>query len=534
MLLAYLKLLAVLLVSVGLIVFMRRAGTRGPGAGTAPKRRIVTRVICGVLGILILAAAAVGTRQEVLRSYAEAAEAANIPVRVASLPRPDFPGIPDAGSAVPVDSCRFLLKFLVGDQTLGVIRPVQVKEFELQWPKDRGRRVEAGLSLPGWTLSFAFHLNGVTAWRSADGRGVEVVASAHNDFNLDAPHHRSSGTIETYSEVVRLDEAGTHVDETPLLSVTPAPRAEWIAYQLLMPVRQDDPLKTVSLAQFVSSFEPSLRKEQSDWEQELRRAIPIQNESPPISAGGPALAARLGQSSLLLLAAALLLAQLFARRSLAFAGILACIVLYVALLDRAVLASQLARLSDRNSIIETRLTACAGVAGTFFFRQTASAGLDKVAHDQSAPPTLREAAGRMHNYLRPPEANQSRVPSPPGRSPVCPPLCDRPSLSAFAVTPAHHRKPFFFARALICAHRRKLMSICALCGSPCRSCRSPSDQPVVLRGRSSPACGGCLGGETVVVVPSCRRGSAFVGAFSRLYGEAPSHSSGGLNRSRWK
>jgi len=91
----------------------------------------------------------------------------------------------------------------------------------------------------------------------------------------------------------------------------------------------------------------------------------------------------------------LLLSQLFVRRGLAYAGVLACIVLYVAVLDRAVLAAHLDRLEDGQAPLPARLTACQQLPYTFFFRETALGRLTAVSEDDSAPEQLRTRAGAL-------------------------------------------------------------------------------------------------------------------------------------------
>jgi hypothetical protein len=111
------------------------------------------------------------------------------------------------------------------------------------------------------------------------------------------------------------------------------------------------------------------------------------------------LAIHAGVASLLLLVAAALLAQLFARHSVAFAGVLACVILYAAALDRAVLGTHLGHLADPSAPIATRMTACAGTTCTFFYRKTAQAALHRLEGDDSAPGVLREAAGEARIVL---------------------------------------------------------------------------------------------------------------------------------------
>ena len=105
---------------------------------------------------------------------------------------------------------------------------------------------------------------------------------------------------------------------------------------------------------------------------------------------GLALMSFIGTSSLLLLLAAGLLTQLFAHRSVAFAGVLALIVLYVAALDRAVLNAHLDRLADTDATIPTRLIACTQAGHTFFYRDTCRRKVQSIAAANDSPEKLRK------------------------------------------------------------------------------------------------------------------------------------------------
>jgi len=129
----------------------------------------------------------------------------------------------------------------------------------------------------------------------------------------------------------------------------------------------------------------------------LRLAMGHPDEHAP--APGLALAGHIGISALLLMLAALLLTQLFARRSLAFVGVLAAVVLYVAALDRLALGTHLSHLRDPGEPVRARITACCHASDTFFYRKTALARVRAVADDPQTPLALRDVARGAARFL---------------------------------------------------------------------------------------------------------------------------------------
>ena len=103
---------------------------------------------------------------------------------------------------------------------------------------------------------------------------------------------------------------------------------------------------------------------------------------------------------LTLLIAVALLTQVFTRRGVAFALILAGTILYVAALDRAVLATHLSRLDNASAPVAERKIACAEATGTFFYGKTAIERFDAVVKDPGAPMALRELAAQAGGTMR--------------------------------------------------------------------------------------------------------------------------------------
>jgi hypothetical protein len=177
---------------------------------------------------------------------------------------------------------------------------------------------------------------------------------------------------------------------TPPLSVVTGATRDLQAFAFVAVVADDDPLKAVPLDEFLQSRQPELAGLLRDSSRHSKNSRHDYSDNVP--ARGFALAGHIGASSLLLFVAAILFAQLFTRRNLAFAGVLAGVVLYVAALERIALGVHLSKLADPQAPISSRLTACREAPGTFFHRGTARRELQSVAADTKAPPALRAAA----------------------------------------------------------------------------------------------------------------------------------------------
>jgi len=157
-------------------------------------------------------------------------------------------------------------------------------------------------------------------------------------------------------------------------------------------VAEGDPLMEVPVTAFLHEHEAEARRTLAEhgWTPTWRLARAHPSERAP--APGLGLAGHIGISCLLLIVAALLLTQLFARRSLAFVGVLAAVVLYVAALDRLALGTHLSHVRDAQAPLAARITACWHATDTFFYRKTALAGVRAVADDPQAPSALCDVA----------------------------------------------------------------------------------------------------------------------------------------------
>ena len=110
------------------------------------------------------------------------------------------------------------------------------------------------------------------------------------------------------------------------------------------------------------------------------------------------------------MAAAVLLAQIFKRRGLAFAGVLTLVILFVAALDYSVLDTHLEHMNDTDASLTTRTTACWQASGSFFYSNTALLEIEAVAENDGAPKVLRDKAALAAYQLR--KSRGKHVPPP--------------------------------------------------------------------------------------------------------------------------
>ena len=388
--------LMVLLVILAVFVVLKSGrGIMWTAPGRRPrKRHIVTRIICGVLGVLILGAIGIGTWQEVRHIYEPAEDFEARTVSVPTMPAPPLPEPAEGRWWHKVERARLLLHFVTVDASSGRFRPVHVDEHEVRWPEDGAQEYGTRFELYGMKLDYGVSLDKIQAVRMDQGEPLALELYFHHRFAYAGAH--GSGT-STGSRVIR-ETVGHWLDigygwrpANGPLSVAPPARPDLQVFCVVTLVAADDPLRQVAATEFVRDREAAMLEAMSGSGGGGRVAR-VGRFDRAVPARGVALGEHIGTSSLLLLAATVLLTQLFKRRSLAFAGVLACMVLYVAVLDRAALGAHLSRLRDEEATIATRLTACAQARHTFFYRETTREALEGVAEAEDTPPLLREAA----------------------------------------------------------------------------------------------------------------------------------------------
>jgi hypothetical protein len=375
------------------LAWRTRRWASAPARGPQP-RHLVTRIVCGTLGAAILVAVAVGTWTAARQNYAEPA-AGGVVIRVPTQEPPALRA-PKPGYREEADDARFLFHLVVGEPAPDGFTPVHVEEFDVRWPRDKDRQFQRSFETGPYrcllrlrvpmvfvaqnTAQEASRLqpHGTVGFSYVTGRGSGSSSSGF--YELEAGHLNVLQPLDSGPNPLSITAGGAGPDNLH-------------AVYFMTRVAPDDPLKVVPFAEFAGRRPADLAKIRRESANRTLRHGPAKNASLP--ACGLALAGHIGVSSLLLLAAAVLLTQLFARRSLAFAGVLAGVVLYVAALDRMALGVHLSRLADPAASLPSRLVACRLAPGTFFHRETALRELLTVSRNASAPEALRTTASSI-------------------------------------------------------------------------------------------------------------------------------------------
>ncbi len=400
-------------VAVAIALWLGRRGILRRGRRPRP-RHIVVRVVCGILGAAILGAIAVGTWREVQRCYPAEEPAEPLTVRVPTLPPPGPTGTLKINERAEIEKARLLFTFVVAEFEAGELRPVAVGQQEVRWPEDRNRDFRKELQVGGSSAFFRFHFDSLR-WSTSPREGTHQAVvwcrgqrelgsvtrphggssmnSMGGDFELNQPWHIFNPIVSFF------------LWEKPPLSIASGPGSGPAALLQLawgVCVAEGDPLKEAEATEFLRQHEAEVSEARRDALRggvgpNLRLGMRNADERAP--ALGLALAAHIGISSLLLFVAALLLTQVFTRRSLAFVGVLAAVVLYVAALDRIALGTHLAHLRDAKAPLAARITACWHATDSFFYRKTALASVRAVADDPQAPSALRDVATEAAQVL---------------------------------------------------------------------------------------------------------------------------------------
>jgi len=351
----------------------RRWGWCSAGRRPHP-RRWITRIICGALGGASIVLMAVGTVQDALGSD----DPARMNLQVPTLPPPEPPS--DRGELL---QGRFLLHAVLVAWKGGSMKAIHGETVVVQWPGDQNRRYRSVLQSGSTTVEYWVEVNQIRRngrdpfWVdgmfsvNAYGRGFSGSSSGGLEFPMSRNISRL-GTGDSLFSVVRpLSDAGAILFD-------------------LTPVREEDPLKPGRMEDFFDLQRSTMwrtRLDQEAWLFEGRQR----------ASGSPALAliGGLGGISALLLGTAIVLSQLFRRRSLGFVKVAACLILYVGALDRLALRIHQSRVRDGTAPVERRLEACANLPTTMFFRETARRDLLAAAADAAAPKVLQDLASRL-------------------------------------------------------------------------------------------------------------------------------------------
>jgi hypothetical protein len=222
---------------------------------------------------------------------------------------------------------------------------------------------------------------------------------AQGSMDMSSSNMSRSGGITCRRGVEHVGDFTSYYQMKHPLSIVCGPVVSRHVLLVVTPVADDDPLVEMPAAAFARSRREDFPLVTQGQAHGLFGRHRHADYDVPVRA--LAFAIHVGTSALALLAAAVLLAQLFRRRSLALAGTLALTALYVAVLDRAALGAHLSRLEDKEASPAVRLAACAHAADTFFHRRTAFRRIGAMIDDGGTSTELRGVCREALEVLDP-------------------------------------------------------------------------------------------------------------------------------------
>lgn len=383
---------------------------------TAPARRprkrsLLTRIICGTLAAAILIAIAVGTWRQVRSCYADPGE--KLVVRVPAMPAPPLSTTEEGHT--PIDQARILFHLIVveapavpvpvgegvyyADRTSAAAerripaKPVSilhVEELEVHWPQDKDRTREIAFVISGTRVEYSLVIRDLYVSLGVAEQSRLMVEGDVTVRQAWLGNSRRSGQYGDFQIARPYRWDLEHSSARNPLSVVPVQRNMRLVC-MGTPLANDDPLKQVTPSEFEEMFKDRIREPLAGGADDRALARRLRDRA-DVPVTGLALLAHTGLSALLLLVAAVLLTQLFRQRGLAFAGVLAGLVLYVAVLDRLAVSAHLSRMEDETASVATRIIACQQAAETFFYGDTALERIASAGAEPAAPPQLREHA----------------------------------------------------------------------------------------------------------------------------------------------
>jgi len=375
---------------------LRRGLPKRAGRSQPRRRHIAVRIICGVFGAGLLIAVGVGTWLDVRGVYGSASPAHQVMLSLPAKPPGPLPQPGGKKREVTLPKARMLIHFVFLERG----QPVHAEELDVRWPRDRGRSFQLSGTWRNVEYEISFHPSPlvVSNWNGKPevgglsqytfrARGFSWSSSRSGVFKYEQP------------QIVKEFRSGGN---RAFLSTAPRVSCDCRVVAFSHRVQGEDPLRKVSLRDYfghvrLPARDVNGRTVYGPEPGRLKRRSLALAEAPPFFR----LAAHLGVAGLFLLLAAILLAQLFARRGLGFAATVLGCVLFAAVLDRSALAAHSSRLADPQGPLPARCLAAESLTGTFLYRQSAWRAASEAADDDSAPPALRAVAKDVAGWLLP-------------------------------------------------------------------------------------------------------------------------------------
>ncbi|MFZ4396228.1 MAG: hypothetical protein ACOYOU_11450 [Kiritimatiellia bacterium] len=359
------------------LVFRRGAGRISRSRAPRPWHPAV-RIVCGVLGIGLLFALSVGTWREVRGGYGSISPEEPIVLHLPAKPAPELPNptVTDGnGLTAKIKNARLLLHMVL----LRGNDPLYAKELDIRFPEDAGKTLARSVELGGARYSIACKLTGLVAYCHKDTDPVRLIAEGNYEIDCrSGRNYRSNGKDGRFDfNQIELAEGVEICGNTLSLVHRSATTLRLLCRARL--VDNDDSLKLATLADVADGggvtndgvIEPcSSHSRFGSGDHNLT----MDPEVPPACR----LLLTFGTSSIILILAAALLAQVFVRRGLAFAGKLAICLGYAAALDRLAVGFHARRLADKQQPMEVRVMAAEALRSSYFYKETASRAAEQL------------------------------------------------------------------------------------------------------------------------------------------------------------
>jgi hypothetical protein len=342
-------------------------------------RHLVVRIVCGVVGLGLLAAMGWYTIRDTQECYSSDEARRSLTVQVPAKPAPALPK-----SFVDYKEGRTLIHFVFVDDTTKIPLVVYAKAFVVNWPKDKEKTFTDHFTAGTLKVKYNFSVD-VMYPQPSNPPTLLTMGNVYLDWeNYSSNSQKVINLHMAYCTGGYLTNLGYGevMDKSPF-SLVRFPVRRLQAQAFVTPLAQDDSLRAVNLDALGNLYKDKIVSG--------LRVHPGQQED-----GAPyipvALAMYLGASTVVLLAATTLLTQLFARQHLAFAGVMVLVLLYMAGLDRWMLHKNASVLEAPNAPVANRVLACRQMQQTFFYRHTAAKQLSALLEDKTTPPPLAEMA----------------------------------------------------------------------------------------------------------------------------------------------
>ncbi len=359
-----------LIAAIAMAIFAVRLG-KAVDARAGGRRGAAVRICSAALGLAILIALGCGTWRE---AFGPMATATSPLLRLPTLPAPALPD-----HECDIASARVLVHAVIlrGDF------PIRAEEFDVRLPADSGRTWQRSGSVDGYSYGMSLVLTQLSVGRvAAEQLHLECQSMLEVELRSANASGSSGSSLEIGKAQDLVSEPGYRPGSPWSLMHRQSARVRIVARAQL--VAAGDPLRSASIVE--------IGQEVADAQEPARArggSVPARNplESPAFNFIGSS-----GPAGLLAVAAAALLAQLFRRRLLAFAGTLALSLVACATIDHAVIGHAAAMAADPTRSDEERVRAAETLTGTFFFRRAGYGIASGVAADGSTPVEVRAAA----------------------------------------------------------------------------------------------------------------------------------------------